>query len=212
MTACLDTWFASAIPPKDWPGPTMTNRASGMVGFAAAELLCAVPGRTPFRNTGAGWTGASVQAANPLVKRSATVTPHCCLRPMPPHPSPRVAERIKVTPHRPARYPITRGEGSARSGTRDCTRGEPRHGRINLPLAPPPHRKLIRNCPIEHGDPDIKSNVPDALEGPAAFVPMLLYGGRGHDCHRQFAYHCGRGETVVGQLPGSRCETSLSAG
>jgi len=48
----------------------MTNRVSGLVGVAAADLVAAIPG-PPFRKTGAGLTCSSAQATRtPLVNRS----------------------------------------------------------------------------------------------------------------------------------------------
>jgi hypothetical protein len=43
MMVCFDTWFASAIPPSDWPGRTVTKRVSGAVELAAG--LCHSPPR-----------------------------------------------------------------------------------------------------------------------------------------------------------------------
>src|SRR5437660_9675200 len=55
----------------------MTNRVSGLVGFAAADLVAAIPG-PPFRKTDAGLTCSSAQATRtPLVNRSETATPYC---------------------------------------------------------------------------------------------------------------------------------------
>ena len=55
----------------------MTNRVSGVVGFAAADLAAAIPG-PPFRKTGAGWLGASVQAASPLQAAIRANASPCC--------------------------------------------------------------------------------------------------------------------------------------
>jgi hypothetical protein len=54
----------------------MTNRVSGVVSFAAADLVAAIPG-PPFRNTGAGLIGSSEQATRtPQVNRSEIATPY----------------------------------------------------------------------------------------------------------------------------------------
>jgi hypothetical protein len=128
----------------------MTNRVSGAVGFAAADLGAAIPG-PPFRKTGAGLICSSEQATRTLqVNRSETATPYCRPRFMSPVPlQPQCGWRDNVGPNRVTPQGAARGEGSVRPGARGCTNGEPRHGRISLPPAPRPHRKLIRNCPIE---------------------------------------------------------------
>src|SRR5437764_7816836 len=72
MMDCFDAWFASAMPPNDWPGRTVTKRVSGVVVLTAGRL--AVAPAPPFTKTGAGPLQNSVQAVS-VLHATASVIP-----------------------------------------------------------------------------------------------------------------------------------------